>query len=152
MPPSPQLQQRVNDLPRDLLDTSARELSSEETTTQLWDMCLYQIIRYAVMEVDQNPTRPTTEVRRTLYSQTPDALICPTAGTSPRLHREDKNWEVFDTFAPDILALARHSQNGQLGTSLELGINEEDERSIIMKVSGDYLVAKSEVLTSYHCF
>jgi hypothetical protein len=135
MAPSPQLLQRVDDLADDLLDTPARELSSEETTSQLWDMCLFLLIRYAVKEVDQNRTRPTTEVRRTLYSQTPDALICPTAGTSPRLHREDKSWQVFDTFAPDILSLARHFEDGRLGTSLELRANEEGARSIIMKVS-----------------
>jgi hypothetical protein len=152
MPPSRQLQQRVDDLPDDLLDTSAGELSSEETTTQLWDSCLFPLIRYAVKEVDQNPTRPALVVRRTLYSQTPDALICPSSGTSPRLHREDNSWTVFNAFAPEILALARHVEDGRLGTSLELRTNEEGARSIVMKVSRNYLNAKSEALTSHHCF
>jgi len=118
MPPSRQLQQRVDDLPDDLLETPVRELSSEETTTQLWNIYLFPLIRYAVKDVDQNPTLPTTAVRRTLYSQTPDALTCPTSGTSPRLHREDKSWTVFNAFAPEILALARHVEDGRLGTSL----------------------------------
>ena len=138
MPPSHQLQQRVDDLPDDLLDTSAGELSGEETTTQLWETCLFPLIRYAVKDVDQNPTRPHTVVRRTFYSQTPDALTCPTSGTSPRLHREDKNWMVFDAFAPEILALARHLEDGRLGMSLELRTNEEGARSIIMKVCRNY--------------
>ena len=152
MPPSHQLQQRVDDLPDDLLDTAAGELTSEETTTQLWDSCLFPLIRYAVKEVDQNPTRPALVVRRTLYSQTPDALICPSSGTSPRLHREDKSWTVFNAFAPEILAIAQHVKDGQLGTSLELRTNEEGARSIIMKVSRNYLNAKSKALTSHHGF
>jgi hypothetical protein len=152
MPPSRQLQQRVDDLPDNLLETPAGELSSEETTTQLWDIYLFPLIRYAVKDMDQNPTLPTTVVRRTLYSQTLDALICPTSGSSPRLHREDKSWTVFNAFAPEILALARHVEDGRLGTSLELRTNEEGARSIVMKVSRNYLIAKSEALTSHHCF
>ena len=134
MPPSRQLRQRLEDLPDNLLETPAGELSSEETTSQLWDIYLFPLIRYAVEDVDQNPTLPAIQVRRTAYSQTPDALICPTPGTSPRLHREDKNWAVFDEFAPQILALAQHVEDGRLGTSLELRINEEGARSIVMKV------------------
>jgi hypothetical protein len=152
MPTSRQLQQRVDDLPDNLLETPAGELSSEETTTQLWDIYLFPLIRYAVKDMDQNPTLPATVVRRTLYSQTLDALICPTSGSSPRLHREAKSWTVFNTFAPEILALARHVEDGRLGTSLELRTNEEGARSIVMKVSRNYLIAKSEALTSHHCF
>ena len=150
--PSPCLREAVNGLPDDLLDTTAGELSSEETTTQLWDLCLWPIIRYAVKEVDQHPTRPISEVRRTLYSHTPDALICPVKGTLPRLHREDKSWSVFDTYAPEILTLAQHTEDGQLGTSLVLVANEEGARSIIMKVSHNYLMAKSAGLMSCHYF
>ncbi len=135
MPPSRQLQQCLNDLPDNLLETPAGELSSEETTTQLWNIYLFPLIRYAVKDVDQNPTLPATRVRRTIYSQTPEALICPTQGTSPRLHREDKNWTIFDRFAPEILVLAQHVEDGQLGTSLELRTNEAGARSIIMNVS-----------------
>jgi hypothetical protein len=135
MSPSPHLQQAVNRLPDNLLDTAAGELSGEETTTQLWDICLFPLIRDAVKEVDENPTRPALAVRRTLYSQTPDALISPTSGTSPRLHREDKSWAVFDAYAPEILALAQHVEGERLGTSLELRTNEEGARSIFMKVS-----------------
>lgn len=152
MPPSRQLQQWLDDLPGNLLDTPSGELSSEETTTQLWDVDLFPLIRYAVKDVDQNPTRPTKVVRSTLYSQTPDALICPTSGASPRLHYEAKSWTVFNTFAPEILALAQHVEDGRHGTSLELRINEEGSRSIIMKVSRNYLIAKSEALTSHRCF
>jgi hypothetical protein len=135
MLPSRQLHQRLDDLPDDLLDTAAGELSSEETTTQLWDSCLFPLIRFAVKDTDQNPTRPATVVRRTLYSQTPDALIGPTSGTSPRLHYEAISWTVFNICAPEILALAQHVEDGWLGTSLELRSNEEGARSIIMKVS-----------------
>jgi hypothetical protein len=150
--PSRQLRQRVDDLPAELLETSAGELSSEETTTQLWGIHLFPLIRYAVKDVDQNPTLPTTVARSTLYSQIPDALICPASNTSPRLHREDKSWTEFNAFATEILALARHVEDGRLGTSLELRTNEEGARSIIMKVSRNYLIAKSEALTSHHCF
>jgi hypothetical protein len=152
MPPSPHLQYIINRLPAELLQTSAGVLSTEETTTQLWDFCFRPIIRYAVQDVDQNPTLPTTVVRRTLYCQTPDALICSNSDTSPRLHREDKSWTVFNAFAPEILALARRVEDGRLGTSLELKTNEEGARSLVMKASRNYLIAKSEALTSYHCF
>ena len=50
--PSPCLREAVNGLPYDLLDTTAGELSSKETATQLWDLCLWPIIYYAVKEVD----------------------------------------------------------------------------------------------------
>ena len=144
MPPSRQLRQRVDDLPDNLLETPAGELSSEETTTQLWDIYLFPLIRHAVKEIDQNSTLPTIVVRRTLYSQTPDALICPSLGSSPRLHREDKSWMVFNKFAPEILALAQHvePEDGQLGTSLELRTDEEGARSIVMKVSQNYLIGQ----------
>ena len=129
LPPSNLLQQLIEHLPASLKDTPSGELSTEETTAQFWDFTLFHIIRRAVQEVDQNPTGPSIAVRRTLYSQTPDTLISPMSGASPRLHREDKSWKVFDTFAPSILTLA------QLGTPLELRINEEGARSIVMKVS-----------------
>ena len=132
MLPSRRLQHRIEDLP---VPTPAGELSSEETTAQLWDYNIFPVIRYAVQEVDQNPTLPSTKVGTTLYSQTPDALICPTQDAPPRLHREDKNWRAFDAFAQDILALAQYVEEGQPGTSLELGLNEVGARSIIMKVS-----------------
>jgi hypothetical protein len=87
-PPSPHFQVAINRLPNNLLDTSAGELSNEKTTSRLWDVCLFKpIIRDAVQEVDENPTRPATlEEERTLYNQTPDALICPVPGAPPRLH------------------------------------------------------------------
>jgi hypothetical protein len=138
-PPSTLLQLLIERLPASLQDTPSGELSSEETTAQLWEFTLFHIIRYAVQEVDQNPTGPSTVLRRTSYSQTPDALIRPMLGTSPRLHREDKNWTVFDTFAPSILTLAQHVEDERLGTSLELRINEEGARSIVMKVSRNSL-------------
>ena len=73
MPPSPHLQVAINRLPNNLLDTSAGELSSEETTSRLWHVCLFKpIICDAVQEVDENYTWPVTlEEERTLYSQTP---------------------------------------------------------------------------------
>jgi len=95
MPPSPQLTHCIDNLPEDLLDTPAGELSSEETTAQLWDILLLPLIRYAVKDVDQNPAKPAIKVRRTLYSQTPDALICPTpesrcfTSSSPRRQELD---------------------------------------------------------------
>ena len=135
LPPSDRLQECVNHLPNDLLDTPAGELSSEETTKQLWENCLFPVIRHAVKDVDRNPTGPRIVVRTAAYSQTPDALICPAVDTPPRLHREDKNWMVFDAFAPEILALSQHLEDGQLGTALELRSNEEGARSIVMKVS-----------------
>jgi hypothetical protein len=107
MPPSSRLQQIGNGLPDDLLNTAACELSSEGTTAQLWDSCLFPLIRYAVKEVDQNPTRPALVVRRTLYNQISDTRICPSSGSSPRLHREDESWAVFDVYTPEILALAQ---------------------------------------------
>jgi hypothetical protein len=139
MAPSSTLQLTVNELPDELLETSAGELSSEETTTQLWGIHLFPLIRYAVTEVDQNPTRPTLVMKRTLYSQTSDTLICPASGTLPRLHRENKSWAVFDAYAPEILALAQRVEEGWLGTSLELRSNEQGARSIIMNVSQNYL-------------
>jgi hypothetical protein len=90
IPLGPHLQYAVNSLPDDLLDTAAGEISSPETTTQLWDICLFPLIRGAVKVVDKNLTRPALVVRRTLYSQTPDTLICPAKGTSPRLHEKTK--------------------------------------------------------------
>jgi len=139
IPPSRLLSLRIDDLPD---ATPAGELSSEETTTQFWDYSLFPLIRYAVRNVDQNSTLPAIKVRPTLYSQTPDALICPTRIASPRLHREDKSWTVFDAFAPNILALAQHVEDGRLGISLELGPDEVDARSIIMKVNRSYLSNK----------
>ena len=136
MSPGPELQLRLNRLQNNVLETPAGQLCSEQTTTLLWDYDLFPLIRYAVQEVDQNPTLPVIQVPGiTLYSKTPDALICPTPGASPRLHREDKSWTVFNHFAPEILALAQHVEDGRLGTSLQLGINEEGARSIVMKVS-----------------
>jgi hypothetical protein len=152
MPPSTHLQHRVTSLPNDILDTPAGELSTEDTTEKLWDFAFFPVIRYAVKDVDQHAKPSTTEVITTLYSPTPDDLICPTSSTSPRLHYEAKSWAVFDAFAPQILALAQHVDGGRLGTSLELRINEEGARSIIMKVSWNYLIAKSEVLTCHHYF
>jgi hypothetical protein len=139
MPPSRHLSLHIDELED---ATPAGELSSEETTTQLWDSNLLPVIRYAVKDVDRNPTLPAIQVRRTLYSQTPDALLCPTPGASPRLHCEHKSWTVFDAFAPEILALAQHVENGQLGTSLELGLNEVDARSVVLKVSRYHLNIK----------
>ncbi|KAF5384079.1 hypothetical protein D9615_003428 [Tricholomella constricta] len=134
IPPSRQLQQCIDNLPDNLRDTSFGELSSEETVNELWGFYLFPLIRYAVQDVDQNPTRPAKIVRSTLYSQTPDALICPTSSSSPCLHYEGKSWMVFNAFAPKILALAQHVEDGRVGTSLELRINEEGARSIIMKL------------------
>jgi hypothetical protein len=91
-------------------------------------------------------------VNGTLYSQTSDTLISPIRGTSPRLHRENKSWTVFDALAPQILALAQHVEDGQLGTSLELKTNEVDARSVVMKVQPKLSQAKFDVLTSLHCF
>jgi len=150
IPPSRQLRQCINDLPDNLLETPAGELSSEETTSHLWDIYLFPLIRYAVRDVDQNLTLPAIQVRRTLYSQTPDVLICPTKDTPPRLHREDKSWTVFDTFAPDILMLAQHVEDGQTGTALELRVNEEGARSIVMKVSQNDFNTKSDMLTNHY--
>ena len=59
---------------------------------------------------------------------------------------------MFDTYAPEILTLAQHTEDGQLGTSLVLVANEEGARSIIMKVSHNYFMAKSAGLTSCHYF
>jgi hypothetical protein len=56
MLPSSRLREAVNGLPDNLLDTATGELSSEETTTQLWNICLFPLIRNAVKEVDENPT------------------------------------------------------------------------------------------------
>ena len=91
-------------------------------------------------------------MRRTLYSHTLDVLICPVKGTPPHLHQEDKSWSVFDTYALEVLTLAQHIEDGQLGTSLVLVANEEGAQSIIMKVSHNYLMAKSAGLTSCHYF
>ena len=146
MPPSPDLQLGINRLPARLLDTPARQLSTEETTSLLWSSYFLPIVRDAVTEVDQNPMGPTLEVERTLYSQTPDALISPTDGTSPRLHQENKSWAVFDAYAPQILALAQRTADGMLGTPLELRVNEQGARSIMMKVSYHYLITKPDQL------
>jgi len=42
---------------------------------------------------------------------------------------------VFDTFAAKILELAQNDENGQLGTPLDWKTYEQNERSIILKVS-----------------
>lgn len=83
-----------------MLETPAGELSSEETTTLLWDYDLSPLIRYAVKEVDQYPTLPAVQVRRTLYSQTPDAFDMSHlghSGTSPHLH-QDADGDLQDIF------------------------------------------------------
>ncbi|KIM87548.1 hypothetical protein PILCRDRAFT_95786 [Piloderma croceum F 1598] len=134
MPPSAELQGRTSQLPTDLHNTPTGSLGCEKTTTELWDYCLFRNIRLSVQEVDQNATQPMTLANTTLYSQTPDTLICPEQGTPPRLHREDKSWVVFDAYAERILDLAQNNENGQLGTSLELTTYERHERSIIMKM------------------
>lgn len=66
--------------------------------------------------------------------ETRDFVISSTPETSPRLYYDIKSWSVFDAFALDILSLAQHVEDGQLGTSLELRVNEEDARSVIMKM------------------
>lgn len=133
-PPSPRLQNYLNCLPEDLLRAGLGHLSTEETTVEFWDYCLFDRIRYAVMEIDQNDALPAEEAIRTLYDHTPDALILPLPNTPPALHYEAKSWHVFDKFAPDILTLAQHDEDGQTGTYLDMGINEEDARSIIFKL------------------
>ena len=135
MSPSTRLRSRLTDLQNSLFQTPVRELRGEATTSLFWSTDLFPIIGSAVSEVDQNPTLPAMDPSRTLYSQTPDGVIRPTEDDSPRLHLEYKNWWVFEAFAPDILTLAQHVEDGQLGTSLELGDLEVDARSIIMKVN-----------------
>ena len=147
MSPSTRLQSRLTDLQNSMFQTPARELRSEATTSLFWLSDLFPIIGSSVSEVDQNPTLPAMDVSRTLYNQTPDGVIRPTEDASPRLHLDYKNWRVFDAFAPEILTLAQHVDGGQLGTSLELGNLEVDARSIIMKVSRNYLLSTSEALT-----
>lgn len=41
-PPSRQLRQCIDDLPDNLLETPAGELSSKETTSHLWDIYLFE--------------------------------------------------------------------------------------------------------------
>jgi len=136
LPPSPRLQQFLDNLSDDLLHTPYGELSSEETTTDLWKIYILQLIRYAVRDIDQNPTLPVKPLTTpTLYSKTGDFLISSTPDTSPCLYYDIKSWSVFDAFALDTLSLAQHVEDGQLGTPLELRVNEEDARSVIMKVS-----------------
>lgn len=135
LPPSLRLQQYLDYLPEDLLTTFSGALSTEETTNELWARCLWPRIRYAVRDVDQNDTLAVGLLKSwTLYSESPDALISPTSGTSPRLHYEAKGWSVFNALAPQILELAQHVEGGQVGTHLELRINEEDARSVIFKI------------------
>ena len=139
----PRLQQFLDNLSDDLLHTPYGELSSEETTTDLWNIYILQLIRYAVRDIDQNPTLPVKPLTTpTLYSETRDFLISSTQDTSPCLYYDIKSWSVFDAFALDILSLAQHVEDGQLGTSLELRVNEEDARSVIMNVSENYFIFK----------
>jgi hypothetical protein len=53
---------------------------------------------------------------------------------------------VFDTFAAKILELAQNDENGQLGTFLDSKTYEQDERSIILKVSCAHFMFKSGIL------
>ena len=142
--PSHRLQYLLDNLCDDLLSTPDRELSSEETTSGLWNSYILQLIRYAVEDIDQNPTLPVKPLTTpTLYSETRDFLISSTPDTSPRLYYDIKSWSVFDAFALDILSLAQHvDSDGQLGTPLELRVNEEDARSVIMKVSQTHFISK----------
>ena len=70
----------------------------------------------------------------------------------PRLHREDTSWMEFDTYAEEILALAQHDENGQLGTPLELKTRAQHGRYIVMKVSGTCFISWSLLLMSRHHF
>jgi hypothetical protein len=136
LPPSLRFQQYLDYLPEDLLTTFTGALSTEDTTNELWDRCFWPRIRYAVKDVDRNDTLAVGLLKNwTLYSETPNALFSPASGTSPRLHYEAKSWSVFNALAPQILALAQHVEDEQVGTYLELRINEEDARSVIFKVS-----------------
>lgn len=82
-------------------------------------MYILEAIRYAVRDIDQNPTLPAKPLTTpTLYSETRDFVISSTPETSPRLYYDIKSWSVFDAFALDILSLAQHVEDGQLGTSI----------------------------------
>ena len=93
MPPSPLLQFRLLALQNNVFQI--HELTSEFSTFTFWIGDLFPIIGSAVCEVDQNAGLPVTNGNRTLYSQTPDGVISPTAGALSRLYLEHTNWRVF---------------------------------------------------------
>jgi len=78
MSPGPGLQVRLMELQNSMFQTPYCELKSEATTSMFWLIDLFPIVGNAVKEVDQNPTLPSIDPGRTVYSQTPDGVAHPT--------------------------------------------------------------------------